>query len=238
METRTGARRSGAVPGLDLRSDRLGTGAVDRWLPARRPTGALAGHLPARRSRRPSRSPHGAREIVGSEPRSLVILGGASGPQVIRGVPQLRLPRPRRVLRGGRGHDPRGKSCVAGASAPAPRSPSSRSSTQGEFAVDPFFERFGAHVQRGRLPEARTLTRCPPRIDADPYENDPARWGHSLANLAEILLGCLDARGAKSVVEIGAYAGDLTRVLLDWAAAAGGTAWSPSIRPPTPAWSN
>ena len=59
-------------------------------------------------------------------------------------------------------------------------------------------------------------------IDVDPYENDPARWGHSLANLAEILLGCLDARGAKSVVEIGAYAGDLTRVLLDWAAEAGG----------------
>jgi hypothetical protein len=58
-------------------------------------------------------------------------------------------------------------------------------------------------------------------VDADPYENDPARWGHSLANLAEILLGCLDARGAKSLVEIGAYAGDLTRVLLDWAAAAG-----------------
>jgi hypothetical protein len=59
------------------------------------------------------------------------------------------------------------------------------------------------------------------RIDADPYENDPARWGHSLANLAEILLGCLDARGAKSLVEIGAYAGDLTRVLLDWAAETG-----------------
>ncbi len=59
------------------------------------------------------------------------------------------------------------------------------------------------------------------RIDADPYENDPARWGHSLANLAEILLGCLDARGTKSLAEIGAYAGDLTRVLLGWAAGAG-----------------
>jgi hypothetical protein len=59
------------------------------------------------------------------------------------------------------------------------------------------------------------------RIDVDPYENDPARWGHSLANLAEIVLGCLDARGAKSVAEVGAYAGDLTRVLLDWAEEAG-----------------
>jgi Methyltransferase domain len=57
-----------------------------------------------------------------------------------------------------------------------------------------------------------------PRIEVDPYENDPARWGHSLANLAEVLLGCLDAIAARSVAEVGAYAGDLTRVLLDWAA--------------------
>src|SRR5262245_48881145 len=55
------------------------------------------------------------------------------------------------------------------------------------------------------------------RTDADPYENDPARWGHSLANLSEILIGCLCARGARSLVEIGAYAGDLTRILLAWA---------------------
>jgi Methyltransferase domain len=58
-------------------------------------------------------------------------------------------------------------------------------------------------------------------IDADTYKNDPARWGHSLANIAEILLGCLDAIDAKSVAEIGAYAGDLTRDLLAWAAGAG-----------------
>src|SRR5215213_6612586 len=60
-----------------------------------------------------------------------------------------------------------------------------------------------------------------PSMDADPYENDPARWGHSLANLGEILLGCLDARGAKSLTEIGAYAGDLTRIFLGWAADSG-----------------
>jgi hypothetical protein len=59
-------------------------------------------------------------------------------------------------------------------------------------------------------------------VDADPYENDPARWGHSLANLAQIVLGCLDASRAKSVAEIGAYAGDLTRLLLDRAAQTGG----------------
>ena len=55
----------------------------------------------------------------------------------------------------------------------------------------------------------------------DEHEADPARWGHSLANIAEILRGCLDAIDAKSVAEVGAYAGDLTRVLLDWAGGAG-----------------
>ena len=56
----------------------------------------------------------------------------------------------------------------------------------------------------------------------DPYDNDPRRWGVSMAQSAEILLGCLDAAGARSVVEVGAYAGDLTRVLVDRAARAGG----------------
>jgi hypothetical protein len=55
----------------------------------------------------------------------------------------------------------------------------------------------------------------------DPYESDPGRWGHSLQNLAELLLPCLDAVGARSVVEVGAYAGDLTGVLADWAAPKG-----------------
>jgi hypothetical protein len=55
----------------------------------------------------------------------------------------------------------------------------------------------------------------------DAYEGDPRRWGHSLATVTELLTGCLDAIGAKSVAEVGAYAGDLTRVLLDWAAGAG-----------------
>ena len=57
----------------------------------------------------------------------------------------------------------------------------------------------------------------------DPYLNDPQRWGVSLAQSAEIMLPCLDAAGARSVVEVGAFAGDLTRVLVDWAAAAGAT---------------
>ena len=57
--------------------------------------------------------------------------------------------------------------------------------------------------------------------DHDPYLNDPDRWGVSLAQMAEIMLPCLDAAGARSVVEIGAYAGDLTRVLVDWASGSG-----------------
>jgi hypothetical protein len=55
----------------------------------------------------------------------------------------------------------------------------------------------------------------------DPHANDPGRWGHSLQNLAEVLLPVLDAAGARSVVEVGAYAGDLTGVLADWAAGSG-----------------
>jgi|tagenome__1003787_1003787.scaffolds.fasta_scaffold20979144_4 hypothetical protein len=59
------------------------------------------------------------------------------------------------------------------------------------------------------------------RIDLDPYLNDPDRWGVSLAQSAELLLPCLDVAGARSVVEIGAFAGDLTRVLVDWASGTG-----------------
>jgi SAM-dependent methyltransferase len=58
-------------------------------------------------------------------------------------------------------------------------------------------------------------------MDTDPYANDPGRWAHSLVHLAEIIVPCLDAAGARSVVEVGAYAGDLTRVLADWATGAG-----------------
>jgi hypothetical protein len=64
------------------------------------------------------------------------------------------------------------------------------------------------------------------RHDLDPYVNDPGRWAHSLVNLAEILLPCLDAAGARSVVEVGAYSGDLTSVLVDWAAGNGGRVWA------------
>lgn len=58
-------------------------------------------------------------------------------------------------------------------------------------------------------------------MQTDPFANDPGRWAHSLVHHSELLLPILDAAGARSVVEIGAYAGDLTAVLVDWAAKSG-----------------
>jgi hypothetical protein len=54
-----------------------------------------------------------------------------------------------------------------------------------------------------------------------PPENDPGRWGASLINVREVLRACLDARGTTSVVEVGAYEGELTRELLAWAEPSG-----------------
>lgn len=56
--------------------------------------------------------------------------------------------------------------------------------------------------------------------------SDPGQWGHSLVNNAEIVLPCLDAAGAQSVVEVGAYAGDVTRFLLGWATRSGARLWA------------
>lgn len=52
----------------------------------------------------------------------------------------------------------------------------------------------------------------------DPYEGDPLGWGASMAHHAEVILACLEATRTTGVVEIGAYAGGLTRRLADWAA--------------------
>jgi hypothetical protein len=70
--------------------------------------------------------------------------------------------------------------------------------------------------------------------DVDPYANDPGRWGASLLTLGETIVECLDAAGARSVVEIGAYAGDLTALLVDWASRGDARVWAidPSPRPP------
>jgi Methyltransferase domain len=58
-------------------------------------------------------------------------------------------------------------------------------------------------------------------VDVDPHLHDPDRWGTSMAQMAELMLSCLDAAGARSVMEVGAFAGDLTRVLVEWAAGSG-----------------
>lgn len=58
-------------------------------------------------------------------------------------------------------------------------------------------------------------------LHLDPYLHDPERWGVSLAQMTELMIPCLDAVGARTVVEVGAFAGDLTRGLLDWASPRG-----------------
>ncbi len=63
-------------------------------------------------------------------------------------------------------------------------------------------------------------------MQIDPYANDPGRWAHSLIHHSELLLPCLDIAGARSVAEVGAYAGDLTGVLVDWAAKSGARVWA------------
>ena len=61
-----------------------------------------------------------------------------------------------------------------------------------------------------------------PDLTIDPYRHDPNHWGVSLVNNAELMIACLEAAGARSVLEVGAFAGDLTELLLEWAATVGG----------------
>jgi hypothetical protein len=70
-------------------------------------------------------------------------------------------------------------------------------------------------------------------FDIDPYLNDPSHWAVSMAHHAEVMLPCLETAGVRSVVEVGAYAGDLTRLLMAWAAGSGATvaAIDPSPQP-------
>jgi methyltransferase family protein len=70
-------------------------------------------------------------------------------------------------------------------------------------------------------------------MDTSLRGHDPGRWGHSLANLAELVIPVLDAAEVRSIVEIGTYEGDLTRVLLDWAA--GSDASVTAVEPDPPA---
>jgi hypothetical protein len=63
----------------------------------------------------------------------------------------------------------------------------------------------------------RLAVLVPLPFNLDLYENDPAAWGASLVNNAELLLAVLDAAKVRSVIEVGAYAGNLTQLLLLWA---------------------
>jgi Methyltransferase domain len=71
-------------------------------------------------------------------------------------------------------------------------------------------------------------------LDVDPYANDPGRWGASLVTLAELIIGCLDAAQVRSVVEVGAYAGDLTGLLVRWADARDARVWAIDPAPRQP----
>lgn len=51
---------------------------------------------------------------------------------------------------------------------------------------------------------------------------NPERRGYSLASVEELINACLGAVEAKTVLEIGAFKGDLTNRLLDWAEGCGG----------------
>jgi hypothetical protein len=62
---------------------------------------------------------------------------------------------------------------------------------------------------------------------------DPAPESYSLANFAEILFPCLDAVSPAQVIEIGAYEGDFTRELLEWARPSGATVTAIEPEPPS-----
>jgi Methyltransferase domain len=51
---------------------------------------------------------------------------------------------------------------------------------------------------------------------------DPGEWGVSLANLREVFEAILETAGVRTITEVGAYAGDLTRDLADWVEGRGG----------------
>jgi SAM-dependent methyltransferase len=68
-------------------------------------------------------------------------------------------------------------------------------------------------------------------METTPHLGDPGPE-YSLVSLAEILFPCLDAVAAATVLEIGAYRGQLTRELLVWAAAGGARVTAVDPDPP------
>ncbi len=58
------------------------------------------------------------------------------------------------------------------------------------------------------------------------FGSDPGQWGASLINNGELLTACLDIASPRSVIEIGAYAGDVSTFLLKWAEPSGARLWA------------
>lgn len=90
-----------------------------------------------------------------------------------------------------------------------------------------------------KTPENDSGEAAPPETDprclaTNSPETDPDRWGHSLANAIELIVRCLDVAEAKSVAEIGAFAGDLTEKLLEWAAEKEATVTAVEPKPTPP----
>jgi hypothetical protein len=61
---------------------------------------------------------------------------------------------------------------------------------------------------------------------------DPPAWGYSLHNVRDLVTACLDAVEARSLLEIGAFEGDLTEDLLAWAAERGASVATVDPVPP------
>jgi hypothetical protein len=70
-------------------------------------------------------------------------------------------------------------------------------------------------------------------MPANFFPTDPDENAASLANVAEILFGCLDASEARTVVEVGAFHGKSTNEMLEWAQRTGAkiTAIDPAPQP-------
>ena len=116
------------------------------------------------------------------------------------------------ALMGDRSHPPRaggGSRRLAGACCPPPPC------TWGTCVL-------AVWVFRREAPRTPSSSRSKPTyrsLDLNRYSDPPEGWATSLANNAEVIVPCLGgAIGARSVAEVGAYAGDLTELLVDWAA--------------------
>ncbi|MEI2703612.1 MAG: class I SAM-dependent methyltransferase [Baekduia sp.] len=73
------------------------------------------------------------------------------------------------------------------------------------------------------MTELRDATAADAATGFDPFASDASRWATSMRNHGELLTGMLEAANVRSIVEVGAYAGDLTSMLLDWADRHGAT---------------